>query len=193
MAKIAKMSLRRAKAMLATYRRCVLNMYASRFVQWASAGGDYIVARGFYPRGDNVAAYVKIIGEPAEFYERHGEWSGLAAEELLACGSNLPVCDYSVLNVKSVLHDGRVRFAQNGTTLYVDYFHEYYAPPFNGDTVEDLKSFFAAKSVVLADDIDIGGCESCDFGSAYGYRLIVRGASKNLPVGADACLAFVAI
>jgi len=52
-----------------------------------------------------------------------------------------------------------------------------------GPTLERLMrlaDFFGTTSIDV-DNYAQGGCETCDYGSSYGFDLQVRGATKNIP------------
>jgi hypothetical protein len=51
---------------------------------------------------------------------------------------------------------------------------QYSAPGFNYFHIQKLSELFETRNINLADTVDISGCETCDYGSRYGYELIIR-------------------
>jgi hypothetical protein len=51
----------------------------------------------------------------------------------------------------------------------------------NLDRLMQLAELFGTTSIDV-DNYSDSGCETCDYGSAYGYDLQIRKATKNIPV-----------
>jgi hypothetical protein len=59
----------------------------------------------------------------------------------------------------------------------------YEAPPSPTlDVLMQLAEFFGTKNINDDDKFANGGCETCDYGSSYGYTLTVRPESSNAKV-----------
>lgn len=50
----------------------------------------------------------------------------------------------------------------------------YDPPPLNLDILLSLAEFFGTKNIDDANRIDEPGCDTCDYGSEYGFELVVR-------------------
>lgn|SRR5574343_71197 len=62
---------------------------------------------------------------------------------------------------------------QTDTTIRIHVQAMYKSPPFNSELVFDLCEFFGTKHID-SDQFAHDGCETCDYGSRYGYDLTVR-------------------
>lgn len=63
-----------------------------------------------------------------------------------------------------VLPDGSIR---------VEVGREYEAPELNLDMMNKIASFFGTTKVSKSGDFSSYGCETCDWGSRYGYTIVV--------------------
>jgi hypothetical protein len=50
----------------------------------------------------------------------------------------------------------------------------YEAPPLNLEVLTELSEFFGTKNINDDDRFNWSGCETCDYGSSYGYTLTIR-------------------
>lgn len=81
-------------------------------------------------------------------------------------------------NVKKIERDGREGFEIDMTEMY----DRDELPKMNLEFLEKLGEHFGTTAIDV-DDISNGGCESCDYGSRYGWEIQVFEATKNLPEG----------
>ena len=64
---------------------------------------------------------------------------------------------------------------------YVEFGQMYDAPDWNFDKLIEVAIFFGTTNINVS-DIHHGGCETCDYGSFYGYELTIREHTDNSPV-----------
>ena len=69
-----------------------------------------------------------------------------------------------------------IKVTRNGADFEIQVQDMYSPPPFNSGLVFDLVEYFGTK-LIDSSRFDIGGCETCDYGSSYGYDLIVKGST----------------
>lgn len=62
----------------------------------------------------------------------------------------------------------------------LDYTQEFDAPTLNFAKLQALSEHFGTVSIDV-DNISQRGCQSCDYGSRYGYEIQVYGATRNIP------------
>lgn len=59
---------------------------------------------------------------------------------------------------------------------------EMYDPPnLSYKILRDLVEFFGTEEIDTSDTISQGGCETCDYGSKYGFNIVIERATKNNP------------
>jgi len=64
--------------------------------------------------------------------------------------------------------------------MVIEYTREYDAPPLNFETLHKISELFGTKEIHV-DTISQSGCETCDYGSSYGHRIIIGNPTKNIP------------
>ena len=69
-----------------------------------------------------------------------------------------------------------VEVTRNGADFEIHVQDMYSTPPFNSGLVFDLVEYFGTKRIDSR-SFDISGCETCDYGSRYGYDLTVKGST----------------
>jgi hypothetical protein len=62
-----------------------------------------------------------------------------------------------------------------------DYATMYNCPPLSYQILRDWVDFFGTEEIDTSDTYDSDGCETCDFGSKYGYRIVIINATRNNP------------
>ena len=72
--------------------------------------------------------------------------------------------------------DLEIEVTRNGADFEIKVQDMYDAPPFNSGLVFDLVEYFGTK-LIDSSRFDIRGCETCDYGSSYGYDLTVKGST----------------
>ncbi len=75
--------------------------------------------------------------------------------------------------------DLEINKTQDG--LLIDFTDEYEAPEISFERLKKLSEFFGTDKVDVVDKIARGGCETCDYGSAYGHQIKVLNPTKNVP------------
>ena len=60
----------------------------------------------------------------------------------------------------------------------------YEGPGLGADELMKLCELFGTKQINV-DGYNVSGCESCDYGSAYGHTLEITGATKNVSEFSD--------
>ena len=76
--------------------------------------------------------------------------------------------------------DGCIEVLSNKTENVVIKLHcMYESPAINIDILTQLAEFFGTKNINDDDRFGICGCETCDYGSSYGFNLTVRPESAN--------------
>lgn len=68
-----------------------------------------------------------------------------------------------------------VQVSESNGTLFVHVSDMYESPPFHSELIFALCDYFGTKKIDSA-KFGIGGCDTCDFGSSYGYDLTIRDA-----------------
>ena len=68
----------------------------------------------------------------------------------------------------------------NKNTLVLTYAAEYGAPELNFKLLKEISNFFGTDKIHV-DEISEQGCETCDWGSLYGHKIIVKNPTKNIP------------
>lgn len=71
-----------------------------------------------------------------------------------------------------------IRELDNG--IEIDYHQMYGAPSLSFAMLKKLSEFFGTDHIDV-DNYSRGGCETCDFGSAYGHTIQVLDPTKNVP------------
>ena len=62
-------------------------------------------------------------------------------------------------------------------------FAQMYSPPtLSFDNMLEISEYFGTKEIDFNNSISTSGCETCDYGSFYGYEIEVYKATKNIPV-----------
>ncbi len=64
-------------------------------------------------------------------------------------------------------------------TISFDYVAMYSAPPFSYALLRKWVEFFGTEEIDTSDGISRGGCESCDYGSEYGFTVKIHKPTKN--------------
>lgn len=84
--------------------------------------------------------------------------------------------DWSKIDIE--ISGSKERFLINATSMY-----EYGGPDINVEFLLELCDIFGTKKVdVDKDSISSNGCETCDYGSAYGHTFIIKEATKGLDI-----------
>ena len=68
----------------------------------------------------------------------------------------------------------QARVSQSRDLVVITLSKMYSAPGFSFDKLEALAKFFDTKNIETESEFARGGCESCDYGSEYGFDLYVR-------------------
>ena len=76
--------------------------------------------------------------------------------------------------VKSVTHP------KLGVGFEIDFAQMYEPPSLCFSTMTEISEMFGTKEIDF-DNYSRGGCETCDYGSRYGYKIQVYKATKNIP------------
>lgn len=56
---------------------------------------------------------------------------------------------------------------------------EYSPPAFCYFHLQKLSDLFGTQNISLGDNVDISGCETCDYGSKYGYEIVIKPNKKE--------------
>lgn len=75
---------------------------------------------------------------------------------------------------------GAVRHPKLGEGFEIDFTEMYEAPKLSFKMMQELSTLFGTKEIDF-DDVSQGGCETCDYGSKYGYTIQVYKATQNIP------------
>lgn len=65
--------------------------------------------------------------------------------------------------------------------LSFEWAESYSAPDLSFKLMQEIVNFFDADDLKTEQDISYRGCETCDYGSSYGYSIRVVNAKKNNP------------
>jgi len=65
--------------------------------------------------------------------------------------------------------------------LSFEWIDSYSAPDLSFKIMTEIVNFFDADDLKTEQDIHNSGCETCDYGSSYGYSVRVVNAKKNNP------------
>jgi hypothetical protein len=57
----------------------------------------------------------------------------------------------------------------------------YDPPSLSYQLLRSWAEHFGTEKIDTSDNISQSGCETCDYGSKYGFRVIIEGATKNNP------------
>lgn len=74
----------------------------------------------------------------------------------------------------------KCRHPKLGLGFEIDFTEMYEAPTLSYKMMKELSELFGTEEIDF-DEYSQGGCESCDYGSAYGYRVQVYRATMNKP------------
>jgi hypothetical protein len=87
-----------------------------------------------------------------------------------------------VIGVRPEVYDEpEVRVERVGGDLRVVYTQPYRAPVLSLDHMQRLKDYYGATTVVVDREVNLEGCETCDYGSAYGHDIRIVRPTRNLP------------
>jgi hypothetical protein len=66
--------------------------------------------------------------------------------------------------------------------LKIEYSKEYSCPDLQFSDLKALSEYFGTDKIYTDMDwINEKGCETCDYGSRYGYQIIISDLTKNIP------------
>ena len=65
--------------------------------------------------------------------------------------------------------------------IWFEWAEEYSAPDLSFKLMQEIVDFFGADDMKTDQDISYRGCETCDYGSSYGYTIRIINATKNNP------------
>lgn len=74
-------------------------------------------------------------------------------------------------------HDWReleIKIERDGLAVRLTLTSMYDAPPYNYEIASQLAEFFGTTDINNADHIDAPGCDTCDYGSSYGFTLVIQ-------------------
>jgi hypothetical protein len=67
-----------------------------------------------------------------------------------------------------------------GQGFEIDFTEQYTAPELSLKNMTEVAEYFGTLDIDF-DHVSEGGCETCDYGSRYGYTIQVYNATKNVP------------
>ncbi len=70
---------------------------------------------------------------------------------------------------------------RDDTSFTFQYATMYDCPPLSYAILRDWVEFFGTEEIDTSDTIDNNGCETCDYGSKYGFNVIIANATRNNP------------
>ena len=76
--------------------------------------------------------------------------------------------------VRSITHP------ELGNGFEIDFAEMYEPPSLSFATMTEISEMFGTKEIDF-DNYSHGGCETCDYGSRYGYKIQVYKATRNIP------------
>jgi len=87
--------------------------------------------------------------------------------------------------VKIIFSDGEYlvtpcKHPKLGKGFEIDYTQMYKPPILSFALMKEISHHFGTEDIDF-DDVSIEGCETCDYGSKYGFRIQVYNATKNNP------------
>ena len=91
------------------------------------------------------------------------EWGGRTAVLVLTIGS---------IRVRGLVI--------NGDSVEFEYSGGGSAPDINYGFLKDLSEYFGTDNINIENDICVSGCETCDWGSEYGYTFYIKECTKGL-------------
>lgn len=89
--------------------------------------------------------------------------------------------DKAILGMLGDADDVSILKRPDGFTLEVTSMYD--APAISLEMLVNLSDYFGTRKVdIEKDGISQGGCETCDYGSAYGHAIVITEPTKNVPV-----------
>lgn len=67
-----------------------------------------------------------------------------------------------------------------GVGFEIDFTKMYNAPELTFTMMKELSEYYGTDQIDF-DEYSQSGCETCDYGSCYGYKIQIFGATKNIP------------
>lgn len=85
-------------------------------------------------------------------------------------------------HVEKILDKGTLyALHEYNTNIDIEYASMYHAPEISLNELIALRDLFGADDVKTNNDFSQTGCETCDYGSKYGYYIEIKKATKNIP------------
>jgi len=84
-------------------------------------------------------------------------------------------------NMKIPGLEGEVEISGDNSRFSFEYAEMYSPPPLSYALLRGWVEFFGTEKIDTSDNISSGGCETCDYGSRYGFNIVIEGATTNLP------------
>jgi hypothetical protein len=77
--------------------------------------------------------------------------------------------------------DEPIDISGDNNRFVFEYCEQYSPPDLSYKLLRSWVEHFGTEQIDTSDHISQKGCETCDYGSRYGFRIIIEGATKNLP------------
>lgn len=63
--------------------------------------------------------------------------------------------------------------------ICIEYTENYSAPELSFRMLFELSEWYGTRDIHVDQISEPGGCDTCDWGSVYGHKILVRGATRN--------------